>query len=1081
MQRQLEHLARNNLSGFSAQGRFRRIRPHSPLIQKNGKQVFLILFLLVFGVSACTAPAPTSTPTEQPTNPPPPTSTLAAQPTQSPEAPTEEPIYLAIIWHQHQPVYYKDPLTGIYAKPWVRVHATKDYVDMAAILEQYPEIQVTFNLTPSLIRQLDDLENGAKDLYWVTAEIPATDLNDEQKQFLLDRFFDTNRKIIARFPRYQELLDQRDAGEAFSTQDFLDLQILFNLAWTDPDWLAQAPLADLVSRGEGFSESDKAILFAEQQRLIAEVIPEHRKLQDAGQIEVTMTPFAHPILPLLISTDLAKVALPDIELPSKKFQYGEDAVSQIQLGVQLYQDHFGMSPRGMWPAEGSVAQEIVTMVSKAGIQWMASDEGVLANSLGFTDFTRDSNEVVNQADQLYRPYYVQGSQSDPVGMVFRDVVLSDKVGFTYSGMGGQQAADDFLNRVHAIREKLIEDGSTGPHLVSVILDGENAWEYYDNDGKEFLHSLYAGLSDDPLIKTVTPSEFLSLAPDQPKIENLWAGSWIKHDFSTWIGETEENQAWDLLADTRAFLKKYENGIRTPSTPEALKAAQTLMYIAEGSDWFWWYGADQDSGDDAAFDRQYRDTLKQVYSTLGEAPPVQLDVPIIPLQPVSADQASSGLITPIIDGTPAEGEWSAGGEYQASGGVMAAAQPYFASLGYGFDASNLYFKIEQDSGFNLPPGESQVELYLALPGSGAVNSFSRGGTLLGFGANRLVDLSFQGDRLAQADIYAAQDGDSWQLTQEAIASVAAGDHLIELGLPYEVLGRLDTGDRISLRAIYTQAQDRNGITVLLDQDRLPLDGPALIAVPDLGTSTVVLDVDDPENDDYGPGTYTYPTDSVFAAGNFDLLHFQVGYDDRNIIFKINLRGPVDNPWGSPNGLSVQTIDIYLDQDGDQNGGEAMLPGRNLALADGYRWDYAITAEGWEPAIFKPGADGPEKVATGSQFSILTDPGQRKVTILVPKDLLGDNPTDWKYAVIIMGQEGYPSSGVMRVRDVSTTAEQWRFGGAPSGATNHTRVIDLVWPAEGEQEAWLSDFPISSSTQADLTAADFASVPMLPVEQ
>ncbi|HSQ18431.1 MAG TPA: hypothetical protein VLM83_12075, partial [Anaerolineales bacterium] len=184
----------------------------------------------------------------------------------------DQPIYLAIIWHQHQPVYFKDPDTGIYAKPWVRVHATKDYVDMAAMLKDYPDIHVTFNLTPSLIRQLDDLQAGAKDLYWVTAEVPADQLTAEQQQFILDRFFDTNREIIARFPRYQELLGMRDGGSEYTNQDYLDLQILFNLAWVDPDWLAEEPLSGLVAKGENFSEADKTILFAEHTRLINEVI-----------------------------------------------------------------------------------------------------------------------------------------------------------------------------------------------------------------------------------------------------------------------------------------------------------------------------------------------------------------------------------------------------------------------------------------------------------------------------------------------------------------------------------------------------------------------------------------------------------------------------------------------------------------------------------------------------------------------------------------------------------------------------------------------------------------------------------------
>jgi alpha-amylase/alpha-mannosidase (GH57 family) len=1025
----------------------------------KSKSLLILNLILIFAMllGACGKTKGTSVPTGAPT-----------------AAAGEQPIYLAIIWHQHQPVYYKDPETGVYAKPWVRVHATKDYVDMATTVQKYPNIHVTFNLTPSLIRQLDDLSAGAKDLYWVYAEVPAGQLSDEQKQFILDRFFDTNRKIIARFPRYQELLDMRDGGAAYSTQDFLDLQILFNLAWTDPDWLAQEPLAGLVAKGSNFSEADKQTLFAEQLRLVKQVIPVHKELQDAGQIEVTMTPYAHPILPLLVSTDLAKVALPDIELPAKKFTYGQDAVAQVQLGVQLYQDHFGVPPRGMWPAEGSVAQEIVNMISTAGIQWMASDEGVLAASLGTGGFTRNSNETVTEPDVLYRPYYVQGGQGEPVAMVFRDVVISDKVGFTYSGLSGELAAKDFVRRIHDIRDELIAQGKPGPNLVSVILDGENAWENYENDGKDFLNNLYTLLSSDPLIKTVTPSEFLAMAPEQPKIDKLWAGSWINHDFATWIGEDEENRAWETLATTRELLAKYETGVRQASA-DTLEQAFNYMYIAEGSDWFWWYGSDQNSGNDEAFDQQFRDTLKQVYLVLGEAVPDILYVPVIPLQPVSADVASSALIAPTLDGQLSAGEWDAAGVYSASGSAMANAAPYFQELAYGFDSQNLYVKVTQDSGYSSLSGSDMLEIYLTAPGSGATNSFSRNGTLLGFPANRLVEIKYDAGSLAGVSLYTAAGDETWS-EPSALENAAAAEGLLELGIPLALLGNAETGDRISLRAIHVEPL--SGLEGTVDTDQLPGAGPAMLAVPDLGTMAVVLDITDPEKDDYGPGSYTYPSDAVFGAGAFDILNFQVGSDSENIIFKFSLRGPVENVWGSPNGLSIQTFDIYIDTDGDGQGGTAFLPGRNLALQDGLAWDFAITAEGWEAGIFTPGTDGPQKIASANEFQIVADPGQQKVTIRVPKSILGEAPEAWGYAAMVLSQEGYPSGGVMRVRDVNATAEQWRVGGA-SADTNHTRVLDLVWAEAGMQEKWLSTYTPSQAAQPDLTATDFAKVGMLAV--
>lgn len=1047
------------------------------------RSVIYGMLILSMGLAACTTstptpvPGPTSLPAD-PTIPPiEPTPTSLVEPTSIAEG--EAPIYLGIIWHQHQPVYFKDPETGVYVKPWVRVHATKDYVDMAAMLEQYPDVKVTFNLTPSLIRQLDDLQAGAKDLYWTTAEVPADQLSEEQQQFLLERFFDTNRKIIARFPRYQELLEKRESGEGYTTQDFLDLQVLFNLAWTDPDYLGQEPLKGLVEQGRDFVESDKTTLFNEHERLISEVIPIHKKLQDSGQIEVTMTPFAHPILPLLVSTDLAKQAMPDAELPAKRFIYGQDAIEQVNRGVQLYEEHFAQKPRGMWPAEGSVAEEITNIVANAGIQWMASDEGVLANSLGFPAFTRDGKEVVSEADKLYRPYYVQGAQGTPVAMVFRDVNLSDKVGFQYSGMPGAMAAQDFIDRIHAIREALEASGAPGPHLVSVILDGENAWENYENDGKEFLNTLYELLSNDPMIKTVTPSEFLAIAPEQPMIENLWAGSWINHDFATWIGEEEENKAWEYLADTRAMLQKYINGIRQAPNEEALQQAITLMYIAEGSDWFWWYGADQNSGNDESFDQQYRDTLKQIYLTLGEEPPADLNVPIIPLRTVGVDQASSGLFTPLIDGQEEEGEWGAGGVYLAEGGVMAAARPYFESLIYGFDSKHLFLKVNHDPNYPTPANLSNVEIYLSMPGDTPQSNFSRGGSLLGFPANYLVKAEYTNGQLNSAGLFIAGKDGAWQ--DQAVAGVegAAGGQILELAVALENLGKPETGDKFRLRAFYNESDSTDSASAPLDLDQLPGTGPAEVSVPDLGTSTVILDIQDPEKDDYGPGTYTYPKDAVFTAGSFDALNFQVSFDETNIIFKLTLRGPVENVWGSPNGLSIQTVDIYLDQDGDGQGGSAMLPGRNLALQAGFAWDFAITAEGWEPGIYTPSDQGAQKIATSSQFSVQTDPGQRKITIRVPKSLLGETPESWRYAALVLGQEGYPSSGVLRVRDVNQNAEQWRFGGAPAD-TNHTRVMDLIWPEAGQQEDWLSRYTASQAAQGDLSVQDFAQVAMLEVQ-
>ncbi|OQA97471.1 MAG: Glycosyl hydrolase family 57 [Chloroflexi bacterium ADurb.Bin222] len=1056
---------------------------------------FYLLLLLSPLLSACGTPTPAATPTASPTTAAPATTEAPTAPLVTPEA-TDDRLYLAIIWHQHQPVYFKDPETGVYAKPWVRLHAAKDYVDMAAMLKAYPSVHVTFNLTPSLLRQLEDLATGAKDAYWIHTEVPAGELTDDQKRFILRYFFDINSKIIQRFPRYEELRLKRPADDAaveealaggWSTQDFLDLQVLFNLGWTDPDWLAQAPLADLVAKGRDFTEADKQLVLDEHLRLIRDVIPVHKALQDAGQIEVTTTPYAHPILPLLVNTALARKAMPTDKLPDPAFRVQQDAKAQLARGVARYQELFGRAPRGMWPGEGSVAEEIVGMVSEAGLRWMASDEGVLAKSLGLDGFSRDSADTVKEADLLYRPYNVAAGDGSPVAIVFRDVVISDKVGFTYSGMKGAAAAEDFMKRLHAIRDQLRAENAAGPHLVTVILDGENAWEHYDNDGKEFLNTLYQLLAADDTILTVTPSEYLERFPQEPSrtIEDLWAGSWINHDFSTWIGEDEENQAWDYLREVRDIVKQYESGKRTPPSAEALKQALDLMFIAEGSDWFWWYGADQNSGDDEGFDRQFRETLKQVLRTLGEEPPDWLDVPIVAQAPAAAEQSPTDLLTPTIDGAVTAGEWDAAGFYTAGGGAMAAGSLPLERLYYGFDAQHLYLRVDaayEWAALTTCGGNDDCRTTLGFywlpPGRTQATPLSRWGgtaTYLGFGAAQLVELVYASNARLTGVTFSLYDGVSW-VSMEFPADdlrVAIAGKTLELAIPLKlVAGKQDlqSGDRIQLRAVLSQGL----LEAQADQQLLPTTGPALITVPELGTTTWVLQVQDAENDDYGPGTYTYPTDGVFQPGVFDITSFEVGYDETNIVFRVTIRGPVENVWGSGRGLSVQTLDIYIDQDGAASGERLLLPGRNAALTADHGWDFALWIEGWEGGLYTPGDAEPVKVPVSPV--IIADAGQRRITVKVPRSVLGDTPESWQYAVVMLSQDGYPAAGVWRVRDVEVSAAQWRLGGAPAADASHTRIIDWVWPAAGIQEAALSTYKSSANLSA-LTPDDFAQLQML----
>lgn len=958
-----------------------------------------VLFV-VLAVGACTRSSDVSTTTSAVVE-----TTAAVRP--------DPGFYLMLMWHQHQPRY---PLLedGTASRPWVRVHATKDYHDMASLVERYPEVSVTFNLTPILLLQLEELANGTKDVYWTHTQVPAEDLTPDEQQFIVDRFFDINPKVIARFPRLQELADLRagrDSNTDWSAEELRDLQVLFNLAWTDPDFLAVGPLASLVAQGRHYTEADKEVVLDEHLRIISEVISLHARLWNEGRIEVTTTPFAHPILPLIADTSLASVGDPAAVLPENRLREVDDANEQVVRGLETAERLLGRRPMGMWPGEGSVAQLVMWLFSKNGVSWVASGEDVLAKSLDLGSFTRDGADLVLEGADLYRPWSAEVANREPVAMFFRDGLLSDLIGFEYSGMDGEAAVDDFMRRLRSVRDSLDVEAAAAadrPYVVSVILDGENAWENYDNDGKEFLNALYRRLSESDFVQTITPSRYLERFADPEPLGDVWPGAWFQPNFATWIGEDEESTAWDYLFTVRQDLKQAEGSSN-------YDAAFEKMLFAEGSDWFWWYGSDQSSGDDGYFDRAYRELLGQVYDALGQERPSFVDVPIIPEQPIPADQVPNALVTVAIDGT--FDEWGEAGRYELPDTPI-------ESVWWVFDRDNLYLRM---TGASL----TSATVYVGTP-TGEKTAVSESGTALGFGAtNRL-------------------------LVEGPIAST-------ELVLPLAELGALEPGDTLLAK-------------VDVEGKLYPANGPMAFQVPDISSIEVLLELVDPVGDDHGPGTYTYPTDSVFGQGSYDLETVEIGTEGDDLVVTFDVLAPIQNPWGSPRGFSVQTFDLYIDTDpGAGTGAQNLIPGRNASLTAGNGWEFGITIEGWEPAIYVSAPDGSLE-ETKPSFDVITFADQGRVRIRLPLSLLGGgNPSDWGYAALVLSQEGFPSAGVRRVRDVEPSAQQWKIGGAPA-AVNHTRILDVAWATEGEQEALLSEYPPSTDPVDDLTPDDFGQVPL-----
>jgi hypothetical protein len=345
------------------------------------------------------------------------------------------------------------------------------------------------------------------------------------------------------------------------------------------------------------------------------------------------------------------------------------------------------------------------------------------------------------------------------------------------------------------------------------------------------------------------------------------------------------------------------------------------------------------------------------------------------------------------------------------------------------------------------------------------------TQIGFGAKQLIEVQQSAGNLS-SHYYVADGSGRWVPGMEApdlVGHFSIDARTLELGIRFTSLfPEARSGDRINLRLVVSQSGE--------DRETIPPQGPALAAIPDLPIPNIFLDIEDPAADDHGPGTYMYPNDAVFKSGVFDLTGLTVGYNETEVIFRLQFRGPVINEWGSPNGLSIQTIDLYLDVDGPSLGERILLPGRNAALTPEFAWDYAIWAEGWTPGIFAPGPNGPVQIDTG--FTITANQGQRRVTIRAPRSLLTGDPQSWSFAAVVLSQDGYPSAGVWRVRDVQPNAEQWRIGGA-IGTAADTRIMDVLWP-EGlspTQEELLQNRAPEGAGLQDLEPDHYPQVPMI----
>jgi alpha-amylase/alpha-mannosidase (GH57 family) len=603
---------------------------------------------------------------------------------------------VVFLLHMHQPQYV-DPRNGRAMLPWVRLHGARGYLDVARLLSEFGNIKLTVNFVPSLVQQLEEVVGGAVDEWLRIAELDGW--NPEERAFAVERFFSLNwdRSVRTR-PRYAELLDQRERKQPFSDGDVRDLTVLFNLGWLG--FAAREgdhEVAELEKKGRGFSRQDLTLVIDRQRRACARVLPLYRELAGRGQVEISSSPFYHPILPLLVDSEHARRAMPQAKLPPQ-FAYPEDAAAQITRGAEAHARAFGTPPRGMWPPEGSVSPEAVAAYARAGVGWLATDEGNLWRSLELAGHS-------HQRGDLYRVYRHGG-----VDLVFRDREISDKIGFSYAHGEPHHGVADLVARArHAAEISTAPEGE--PALVPIFLDGENPWESYPGLGEPFLRTLFGALSSDPQLATASIGQHLDQAPARRELSRLHSGSWIDSAFHIWIGDPIKNRGWELLGRARA---RFDRAVADGLTGAAREAAWERLLAAEGSDWFWWFGEPFHSMEDALFDALFRAHLAGAYQAMGLQPPAELDEPVYAHKP-SAEATITppyGFIRPQIGGNRFY-DWQGAGRYRVPRGAAMADTPLVQAIVFGFDRSTLFLKLEPSDGRAAELAAARLEVDIAV--------------------------------------------------------------------------------------------------------------------------------------------------------------------------------------------------------------------------------------------------------------------------------------------------------------------------------------------------------------------------------
>ena len=580
--------------------------------------------------------------------------------------------------------------------PWVFLHAIKDYYEMPWLLSLHKGVKASFNITPPLIEQLNLYSDPLKNDYFLSLwHKKPSELDIEQRTWLIKTCKSTQYETMIRpIPYFSELYHK----DVLSDAELIDFEVVFMLAWCG-NYLRQENtlVKKLFIKEKAFTQDDKSILLDTLTSFLKGILPFYAHLQKQGRISLSTTPYNHPILPLLLDMNNAKKANEHTSLVDNPLSLRDDAIEQVERSIALYKETFGTAPTGFWPAEGAVDEESIEIYKQRGLSWIATDEAILFRSL-------EDDERSN----LYKPYVY-----NDVTIGFRDHALSDLIGFNYRFKSGHDASTHFMQSIEPIMQKDKEA------TVFVILDGENAWEFFDNNAYDFFMELYKCFENTSWCKTATMDE-VSQLKNKGHLDKLAPGSWIHGNFDTWSGHHDKNRAWELIYQTKRDVENYSGNI----SKEIQEKIRFHFLASECSDWFWWYGDDHATEFAYEFDALFREHLMSIYTLLKIHPPADLFEPIISHKSsVSFLLKPQMSISPIIDGKNSSFfEWLGSGSVDESKlySTMDRVRGPIEKIYYGHNKDTVFLAFEGDI---ISLDTSKMQLLVIIEETGEQLSFS----------------------------------------------------------------------------------------------------------------------------------------------------------------------------------------------------------------------------------------------------------------------------------------------------------------------------------------------------------------------